>query len=78
MPTTNIAASVPLIATFGVPVRFRSEVPRFSTVKVIAPLEPPDQHVAERVAAACRREDRCTPCFTLISGAIPVPVSVKV
>ena len=41
VPTVNIAASVPLIATFGVPVRFRFEVPRFSTVKVIAPLEPP-------------------------------------
>ena len=38
VPTTNIAASVPPIATLGVPVRLRFEVPRFSTVKVIAPL----------------------------------------
>jgi hypothetical protein len=27
--TLNIAASVPLIATFGVPLRFRFDVPRF-------------------------------------------------
>ena len=40
-PTTNIAASVPLIATLGVPPRFRFEVPRFSTVKVIAVEEAP-------------------------------------
>ena len=41
VPTVNIAASVPLIATFGVPVRLRLEVPRFWIVKVIAPLVPP-------------------------------------
>jgi hypothetical protein len=39
--TTNIAASVPLTATFGVPLRFRFDVPRFSTVKVIAVEEAP-------------------------------------
>ena len=41
VPTTNIAASVPLIATRGVPLRSRFDVPRLSTVKVIAALELP-------------------------------------
>ena len=36
----NIAASDPLMATLGLPVRDRSPVPRFSTVKLT--VEPPD------------------------------------
>ena len=41
VPNVNIAAPEPLIATFGVPVRLRFEVPRLSTVKVMALLALP-------------------------------------
>ena len=40
-PILNMALSVPMMSTFGVPVRFREAVPTFWIVKMIAALELP-------------------------------------
>src|SRR4051812_20024045 len=68
-------ASVPDIATCGVPLRVSAAVPRFSMVKVVADVEVPTLELPKSKLPAEAME--VDPAFTLISGsgvAVPEPV----
>jgi hypothetical protein len=72
----NIAASDPLMATLGLPVRDRSPVPRFSTVKLTAVLDVPTSTIPNP-KVPLPETIGVVPCFRLISGAVPVPVRLN-